>query len=214
MFSSNSITSNPIKNQVHRDYPFHIFEKPLYQTITINVIFSPMCLPDTYELHKFTSSLKDYNFCESASVAYYPITNPLSLAYRTQIWDSYSLSMLCSNMNLPNPRDGDLAVNIFYVKGNCRPPMNSLAGLAFNKSSFAIFTDDVPRIHISSTLLHEFGHLLNFIEDKRRPPPVNPDRPKHCNNKKCVMFWVINDHCKFFDEDCVSDIRRKYGKKD
>jgi hypothetical protein len=97
-----------------------------------------------------------------------------------------------------------------YIRGGL---LTNIAGIQYGATSISVFLNCVNPDHQGSLLLHEFGHILDLVDiNQRKEDPVNPDRPSHCNNRRCVMFWQIQGPDAQFDEDCLRDLRRSARK--
>lgn len=192
-------------------YARPISPNPIYDIIQINIVYNWHGLPQFREVNKFCELLKDYNFTQRINLNIFPVIDPFSISQQTRIWDGMSLDRFLKEVPVVvNSEPNALTLNIIYVTGDHAPPLTNLAGVTYSKNSFAMFRNGVPHDREATVLLHEFGHILNFIRENLRPPPIRPDRPRHCNNPDCVMFWTVDDHCKLFDRNCILDIRAKY----
>jgi len=91
-----------------------------------------------------------------------------------------------------------------YVEGK----LSNVAGLQYSES-IAMFKDSKIWKTEGSVLLHEFGHLLEIADAEHRKDevPANADRPNHCNNKRCVMYWQIQGPDMDFGERCKDELR-------
>lgn len=95
----------------------------------------------------------------------------------------------------------EASLYVLYLNGEFAEE-DSVLGVSFSASAFAIFTDAVraaasPLVPASdierSVTLHEAGHLLRLVNIGYRSPRDRED-PQHCNhsrNRGSVMFWAV-----------------------
>lgn len=186
---------------IFRAGPLPNHNNHIYDCIKIQVSYTSNSIPNFDAIEQFKKDLIEYNFCSKVELE--------SNLFNSQIliWDVGSLTLQHINQDRT---DRVFNLQIIYVPGHYLPPLSDIAGLAYSQNCFAIFSDHVPDELESAVLLHEFGHILNFIRQSERGIPVNPNRPNHCNNEDCVMFWLITKPNKKFDLQCLNDIDRRY----
>ena len=78
----------------------------------------------------------------------------------------------------------------------------TIVGLKYGPTSILILKNRLD----STVMLHEIGHVLGIASG--RGINSNPDRPGHCDNRKCIMFWRPYDN-SLFDKDCIAVINSR-----
>jgi len=113
-----------------------------------------------------------------------------------------------------SPKDRRLRLFVAYLPGTfIEGTYNNIAGIAYGTSAFAIFCDTISDISEGNVFFHELCHLLEFVDvGARNQTPVKPDRPHHCNNEQCVMFWRASRQRTTLDGDCVLQLADKITK--
>jgi len=112
-----------------------------------------------------------------------------------------------------NPGDRRLVFFICYVPGEYHKKdgdkiSKTIVGVQYNPTSFAILRKQTKESYEGVVLLHEFGHAIKIARaSNRKDSPINPDRPNHCNNSKCTMFWRANRHRTKLDNECLRELR-------
>jgi hypothetical protein len=108
-----------------------------------------------------------------------------------------------------NPKDKILIIFISYLNGiYLQGDTANIAGLQYDTTSFAVFRDLTDNEWEGVVLMHELGHLLGIARrENRTSEPVNPDRPNHCNNENCTMYWRAGSQRNRFCETCLKEIQ-------
>lgn len=184
--------------------------RDLYDNITIEIAPITSVLPGNEALEFLRTKLDKYRICDYRRIKF--VIRPGVNVIQNIPWTSSRLRTFertRRTLHDKNPNDRHLIMFIAYVSGPyVDGKFNNLAGLQYN-ASIAIFKDSPFWRNEGSVLLHEFGHLLEIADSSHRKDetPVNPDRPNHCNNKRCVMFWRIQSRNMDFDEQCRKELR-------
>lgn len=183
--------------------PDAVIKPMLLDRITIEIVPTEDYPIDLKELKGFISNLEKYRICPESGVTVHVKvavkTNKRSWSYQDirafeqkyrKIWDL-------------DPTDRHLKLFVSCLRGRySEPDKTSIIGLTYGRHSMSLFREHFDR----ALLLHETGHIIGLVDRRyRTSPPVNPDRPKHCNNNNCVMFWQV-DQGTVFDENCARDI--------
>jgi hypothetical protein len=180
----------------------------LYDSIILDIVSPPEKGPSATALAFFINSLKQYDICDRVLVNYRTdITGILP------IWDANLIRHFESvNRKLKDVDSNDRRLTLFicYLPGSYHSgKVNNIAGIQYNPTSFAIFRDKVRESFEGVVLLHEFGHIIRISRTaNRKEPPINPDRPNHCNNKKCTMFWRARVDRTHLDAKCLKDLKK------
>ena len=157
------------------------------------------------ELAKFKDRLDFYRICKPFGVNFVVRTPVLA---HTLLWTRRMIIDFQDNHRTLSEDDSDdrhlvLFMSLLpgkYVTGE----PNNIIGLAIGGEEYIVMLQN--RFH-NATLLHEIGHIIGLVDrTKREGPPVNPDRPNHCNNNHCVMFWRVNKGGSL-DDNCVKDLQ-------
>jgi hypothetical protein len=189
--------------------PLFTNKKPLYNKITMEIVSVEGFSPDPSGLKSFEEGLLHYHFCKNLILI--QRTTRLKPEYLAPWTRNDLLTFEVINRTIlksENKQELNLFVSFVpgpYIQGK----VTGLAGLQYGDSSFVLFknfTSDCESI----VLLHEFGHLMLIADDSHSPnrKPVNADRPNHCNNPQCIMFWRASDNIKDFDLDCRREIAK------
>ncbi len=109
-----------------------------------------------------------------------------------------------------NPTDRILVIFISYLDGfYMNGTVSNIAGVQYAPTSFAVFrrlTDDEWE---GVVLVHEFCHMLEIAKaGNRRVAPINPDRPNHCNDENCTMYWRAGTHRTKLCQICMFEVRK------
>ena len=193
-------------------------KEPLYTKINIEIAVVG-CDPDTDALSFFKERLLHYHICKSVEIQQHLDSNNLPIGYQqfVGVWNHATLELF-EHTHRQSPVSKNLKeINIFvaYLPGvYSEGKFVNLAGIQYTHNSFAIFKQHASNVE-SSVLLHEFGHILGIADDSHSPgrKPSNPDRPDHCCNSDCVMFWVLSEKDQDFDEDCKKEILKLFEPK-
>lgn len=159
-------------------------------------------------LERVKSRLDEYKICREKDITF--ITKP-SISAPKAAWWSSELRMLHQNhrtLHDTNISDRSLVLFLVNVPGiYLESGKQSVAGLAYDDDNFIVYFGSHSVDVQSSVIIHEIGHIIGLVDRSRREgDPVNPDRPPHCNNEKCVMYWISNRNGRF-DELCQRDIQ-------
>jgi hypothetical protein len=185
--------------------PLHIPPaQTLYDSITFDIVSEDGIQPDKEELQFFASKLREYHISHVIHFRYRENINSPNV-----IWTSASIRQFEKDNRVLHDKDlkdRDFVVFIAYVNGNyVNGETTNVAGLQYGRSSFALFADFYHNEGV--VLLHEFGHILRLAHSsKRKEPPVNPDRPNHCNNTSCTMFWRAGKTRIRLDSQCRQEL--------
>ena len=187
---------------------------PLYNNITLEIVSVEGFSPDPDGLKSFEASLLRYHFCRKLIIVQRTV---LIKPENIVPWNLTGLQMFeAANKTIKNAENKQ-DLNIFasflpgpYIQGK----INGLAGLQYSEGSFAIFKNFASD-HEEIVLLHEFGHLMLIADDSHSPDrkPINEERPNHCNNHECIMFWQVTSDIKDFDLNCRREIAKLLENK-
>jgi hypothetical protein len=180
----------------------------LYDNIILDIVSPPGKGPSGTSLAFFINKLKQYDICDQVQVnCRTDVTGLLP------VWDANLIRHFESvNRKLKDvdPKDRKLTLFICYLPGTyLGVNMRNIAGIKYAPTSFAIFCDRIKESFEGVVLLHEFGHIIGIARTaNRKEPPINPDRPNHCNDKKCTMFWQARVDRTHLDAKCLKDLKK------
>lgn len=180
----------------------------VYDSVTFEICaIGSASLPDPDSLKFLASKLNEHKICQLSAISFlsHNTSDPLSFP----VWSTPALNTVeIRNRKIrdPNPKDKNIFIFVMYVSGDyVSPTLTNLSGLQWG-TTIAIFEDRMSDIYEGSTLLHEFGHSMGLTRE-RTESPANPDRPRHCNDSSCVMYWIITRRDADFDSECIKEIR-------
>lgn len=182
----------------------------LYDNITIEIAPVTSATPSNDALEYLRSKLDEYRICSARGIKF--VIRPEVEVISGIPWNSSKIRSYENTRRTlrdTNTKDRHLIMFMAYVSGSyLEGKLTNIAGLQYN-NSIAIFKDSQVWKYEGSVLLHEFGHLLEIADANHRKDeePVNPDRPNHCNNRRCVMFWQVQRKDADFDEQCLEELR-------
>lgn len=177
----------------------------LYDNVVVEVATTGDYSPSSRTLCQFKAELEALGICNSSNV-YFMVREPVPT-----LTDAWTISLINDFENRHrllydyNPRDRLLIMFISCLPGTViEKDMEDVIGLQYGVSSFTYFTRNRNDLLI---WLHEFGHMIGLVDsNKRLDPPINPDRPEHCNDYGCIMFWRLG--ATSFCDLCREDIKR------
>ena len=180
----------------------------LYDSIVFEIVSAPGRGPSPSALTFFVGKLKEYDICDRVIVRY---RSHITSVY--PVWNSNRLRHFeARNRRILDRTPGNrrLVFFICYVPGEYRRGTSTnIVGVQYGPTSFAIFCDKSKESYEGVVLLHEFGHAIQIARAKnRKDPPIKPDRPNHCNNTKCAMFWRASDKRTKLDDECLRELRQ------
>jgi len=184
----------------------------LYDSIIFEIVSAPGQGPSPSALTFFIGKLKEYDICDKVRIRY---RSHISGVY--SIWNSNRLRHFEKRNRRfidRTPGDRHLIFFICYVPGEYHKKdsgkiSKTIAGVQYNPTSFAIIRKQTKESFEGVVLLHEFGHAIKIARaSNRKDAPINPDRPNHCNNSKCTMFWRASRHRTKLDDECLRELRQ------
>jgi hypothetical protein len=189
----------PLTPNPEPELPARLF---LYDNITMEIQPTYSAGVVTSQLTLLKDSFHKYKICRRENVSTI-IRQPVDAL--SHVWPR-NLLLRFRNRHRTlldrRPNDRHLIVFVSILPGiYALHGHRSTIGLAMNDHHIVLFSN-----FDRAVLLHEFGHIIGMVDrSKREDPPVNPKRPRHCNNRRCVMFWQVNRDAKF-DGLCRRDL--------
>lgn len=180
----------------------------LYDEVVLEIVSPAEKGPSAEALAFFINRLKLYNICNKVTVSY-----STDIVGSLPVWNTGLIHQFeARNRKLKDtdPEDKKLVLFVCYLEGiYIQGDVASIAGLQYGPTSFAIFRDITKASYEGVVLLHEFGHIIQIARSSnRKESPVNPDRPNHCNDKSCVMYWRSSKDRINLDSKCLKDLER------
>jgi hypothetical protein len=131
-----------------------------------------------------------------------------------------------------------IAVWVLFINGKSSRDTSSgsILGTAYWNTSFVIYEETIHGLSDSafepdrslleaSVINHEFGHLLGLtnLGTNLQSDHEDADHPKHCNIKKCLMYWTAESsqgignlfssgQVPTLDAQCLADLKANGGK--
>ena len=180
----------------------------LYDSIYIEIQPTFNGGPEEEILTSLKRQLHNYHICHMSKIRIVvnkPVKTPrLEWTYN----DIEKFEIKHRNAKDWNIYDRRLVLFISYIPGHSiEPNKTDIIGVKYDPTSIAYFTRAGGKKELS-VLLHEIGHVIGLAVG--RDDPVNPDRPNHCNNKRCIMYWIVprikNDKMPELDDECLKDL--------
>jgi hypothetical protein len=184
----------------------------LYDGITIEVQPTTTSLYDEDAMSEFIEDLEEFNICSKSDIRI--VVRPTVIAFHRQ-WTSATVRLFERRFRRlwdTNKADKHLILHISLLPGQyVLPPKNNVIGIKYGRNqSIALFQGAFGR----NLLFHELGHVIGLVDRcNREGDPVNPDRPNHCNTRRCSMFWTIHPRkAPRLDPLCERDIQELIEK--
>ena len=195
------------------DSPLQINEPTYFDSIILEVVYTKQSKPSDKALNFLTKCLSEVNISHKITIIKRQLSHPPVIP-----WTSAQIRQFESKHRLfkeDTPTDRDLKLFVAYLPDYySEGDRTKIAGLQYGNSSIAIFMGKLKRKYEGSVLLHEFGHIIHLVKLlSRKEKPINPKRPRHCNNDGCVMFWRVPGVDKKFDDDCLKDIKKAIASR-
>lgn len=190
----------------------------LYDRVVIEIYSTDVTPPEDKTFEIFKQKLEEFRICKVDRIFIIP-QKPVK--HDSVFWNGNSLRALERKHRTifdPDPDDRFLNVYIAIVPGNhAAPGKQNVIGLQYDDTSIAVFYRKAfNHSYRAALLLHELGHVIGLVDrdfrDDKFGPPVNPQRPQHCNVEKCVMFWRVNPK-GVFDCRCKKDLLRLIAER-
>jgi len=177
-----------------------------YDTITIDLVYTDDSPLTQESMTFFSDKMREYKIAKHTKFILRKVPRPLTIPWNTallRIFETQHRRMYDSK-----PKDKHLVLFISCVPGPyIQGTRTNLAGLKYSSTSFAMFTDHVFEHNQGILLLHEFGHIVELVDCiGRGEKPIKPDRPSHCNDDSCNMFWRIRSSSKDYCYKCLKDL--------
>jgi hypothetical protein len=156
----------------------------------------------------FASKINEYKIAKNVKFVLRKVPRPYTIPWNTSLIKIFETQH--RQMYDTKPKDKHLILFIACVPGPyIQGTRTNIAGLAYDDTSFAIFIDNVNKCNQGIVLLHEMGHILGLVDIKsRNEKPINPERPSHCNDDDCNMFWCISSDNDDFCYKCMCDLKQ------
>ena len=183
-----------------------VVSSTFFDSIQLEIAYIGSNRPSTSVIEHFEKEIVRYKIAKRVSHVIHQVSFP-----QPATWNSGQLASFEHSSRYfrdITPDDKHLKLFVAYVPGRyMEGDYTNIAGLAYGSSAFAVFSDTISETTEGNVFLHELGHLLKFINlSAREETPINPERPRHCNNESCVMFWRASKGRTTFDEACIEQL--------
>jgi len=179
----------------------------LYDNMVLEIHPTTQSIPNPVALNIFKAKMERFGVCRASNIRIIThdpgiVLIPAWTSSMLQAWEHRHRTRFDDD-----PDDRSLTVFVSYVTGiHTRVGYNNIVGLKYDDTSIAIFFRNYAPMKEACVLIHEVGHVIGLVDREcREGDPANPDRPSHCNNENCVMFWQIKGSPDF-DSLCQRDI--------
>ncbi len=188
-------------------------QRTLFDEITLEIVAVTGMGPDAGALAFFINKLSQYDIARVVHIYYRSDLKNIYPIWNSALIDSFE--RLNRRHHDLKPKDRHLVLFVCYLPGiYVEGDKTSIAGLQYGNTSFAVFRENTDASYEGVVLLHEFGHIIRIARAAgREADPINPDRPNHCNNTKCTMFWRAGEHRTELDEECLSELKQLIEKR-
>ena len=184
----------------------------LYDSIIVEVQPSTLNEPHAEQLYALKVALEKYRIAERQQIHFIirpPVETSKTVWFRAEL-DPYELKYrLLKDDNL---EDRNLILWMGFFAGSFLDEQYlRTIGMQYSDSSTAIMGYTNNSTRRVAVMFHEILHAIDMVDLKhRKEKPVNPERPTHCNDEKCVMFWVVTD-TPVLCTKCQADVPRRLG---
>jgi hypothetical protein len=187
-----------------------------FKHITFEVAPISSAVPDPVALENFRERLHENRICNRNNIEF-RIRPLVELTGFPGVWTggiirAYEIQRR-TLIDL-DPDDKDLVVFIAYIDGafSQRGRVRNLGGIQYSSTAFAIFKHGACDRE-DSVLLHEFGHLLGMLKNKKHEN-YDKKHPSHCVDKRCVMFWSAPKGNANFCKPCRNELHRLFKNRE
>jgi hypothetical protein len=189
--------------------PPQVITSTYFDSIQLEIAYIGSSRPPISVIEHFENEIVRYKIAKRVSHIIHQVSYP-----EPELWNSGHLAMFeskCRYFRDITPKNRHLKLFVAYLPGRfLEGDYDNIAGLAYGGTSFAVFSNTISETTQGNVFVHELGHLLQFVNlSARKETPINPERPRHCNNESCVMFWRASKDRTTFDDDCIDQLADK-----
>jgi predicted HD phosphohydrolase len=209
----------------------------IYQRLTVEIVYSEGFRP-TQETIDNLETFLDQRLHKPGGVQIVETVIPLP---GTAPYVTNEIRAIEDDVRTRYTEGDELAVFVFFADGNAQTDSETslTLGTAYRNTSIAIYERTLQEVSASpqtpdrttletTTLLHEFGHLLglvNILNDDVHTDHEDVAHAKHCVVEECLMYFEtqltraqLKQRLKFLanipelDPLCIADLQAKGGK--
>ena len=214
-----------------------ILSDDIYQSLTIEIVYSDTFRPQEATLNNLRNFLSErVNKPGGVQIVETQIPLPGTAPYVTN-----EIRDIEDDVRTKYTSGDDIAIFVFFADGNAQTDTETTLtlGTAYRNTSIVIYERTLQEIGASpqtpdrttletTTLLHEFGHLLGLVNiqnDDIHTDHEDPLNAKHCVVEECLMYFQteltreqLNRQMRnmldipVLDPLCVGDLQAKGGK--
>jgi len=172
-------------------------DKTLYDKLYIEIQPTTGSNFDIEKYVQVINKLTELRVCKSENI-FLHMQDPIS--FPTKDWREDELIDYCKDLKRSKQSGKIRKLFIVYYYNT---EVGNSGGLYVGDGVIILFAKN-PSINL---ILHEIGHAIGLVDrDRREKPPINEEKPSHCNDESCVMFWDSDSSIDVFCKLCRRDI--------
>jgi len=214
-----------------------ILSDAIYQRLTVEIVYSTGYRPTDATINNLTNFLNArINKSAGIQIVETQIPEPGTAPYVTN-----EIRDIEDDVRTKYTTGNELAIFVFFADGNAQTDTQTTLtlGTAYRNTSLVIYERTLQEIGASpqtpdlttletTTLLHEFGHLLGLVNiqnDDIHTDHEDPAHAKHCIVEECLMYFETQltreqlaqrlrnmMAVPALDPLCIADLQAKGGK--
>lgn len=178
-----------------------------YDTIIIEIQGTSSNYPHQFQLNKLSELFDTYKICKKDFVSF--VINEKINTHQTEWfkWQTAQFEADHRTLHDNEPNDRDLILWMGFFPGRfLELNYDNVIGLNYGPTSTLIIGSETKHTIRIVTMFHEVLHAIGLVNRSvRAEKPINPERPNHCNNTKCTMYWTVPSK-PFLCLKCQSDL--------
>src|SRR6478609_8692818 len=205
-----------------------------FQSMVIEVVYVDGFEPSSTAINNFVNFIKARTYKPNGiSIIKHSIPSQGHSPYT----DNQIVSIEDANRTKYN-NSNEIAVWAFFSDGKSSKDTDTsvVLGMAYRNTSFVIFEQTIQGLSDSpfepnrslletAVIEHEFGHILGLtnLGAALQSNHEDPEHPKHCIEKTCLMYWaaeagigisnmISGSSVPQLDAQCIADLRANGGR--